>query len=369
MPSTSPPRRAARSRLELAVLRLDQQRRQGTEPERRHRFEPARGGEGGEGRVEIGHGARSLALMSLFALRAKRTGARTLLTDGPLRPQRQGGAGHRGGSRHRLRDGAAAARCAAPRSPCSTSTPRRRARRRSGSGRGRSGSAPTSPTRARRWRCGRRGGRALRRTRHRRRQRRDRAADGDHGADDAGRGVAAGPRRQPDRRLGDGAGGAAAGLRARRPARLHRLHLQLRQRPARPAPTRSPRRGSRRWAGRCGRSWHRSARAPASSTSAGSTPSWCGSRSTAATTDAAPASSARSSPASCCAGSPPPRPGRRSCGHWRSGRRAPSPLASGATSPPCGACSIRCSTAASTTTRRSPPWSPRSRQRSSSDSA
>ena len=49
------------------------------------------------------------------------------------------------------------------------------------------------------------------------------------------------------------------------------------------APTRSPRPGSRRSAGRCGRSWRHSARAPASSTSAGSTPTWCASRSTAAT--------------------------------------------------------------------------------------
>ena len=40
----------------------------------------------------------------------------------------------------------------------------------------------------------------------------------------------AGRRRQPDRRLAHGAGGAAAGLRARRPARLHRLDLQLLQR-------------------------------------------------------------------------------------------------------------------------------------------
>ena len=123
--------------------------------------------------------------------------------------------------------------CAVPRSRCSTSTPPRRARRPSGSGSGRSGSsadvtdqgamlaavaevveqlggldvavanagiAPPTVTTARRmpaeeWEPGR--------------------------------------RRQPDRRLEHGAGGAAADSRAARAAHLHRLHLQLRQRPAR----------------------------------------------------------------------------------------------------------------------------------------
>lgn len=43
-------------------------------------------------------------------------------------------------------------------------------------------------------------------------------------------------------------------------------------------------------------------------------------------------------PASCCGGSRRSGPGRRSCGRWRSGRRAPSRPGSGATSRPSGDC-------------------------------
>ena len=81
-----------------------------------------------------------------------------------------------------------------------------------------------------------------------------------------------------------------------RPDRLHRLHLRLRQRHAGQPLRGLQGRGRGARPGAAGRSWHRSARAPASSTSAGSTPSWSGTRSTARTAGAALASSRTSLP-------------------------------------------------------------------------
>ena len=193
-----------------------------------------------------------------LAVLAQRTARRTLRRDGGVTTSTarwRWSPAPRAGSASRRR---ASCTCAAPRSRSLDLDADRGARG------GRADRRAGVRDRRRRHRRGRdagrrrRGRRALRRPRRRRRQRRDRAADGDDGADDAGRGVGAGRRRQPDRRLAHGAGGAAADLRARRPGRLHRLRLQPSPTACSPAPTRSPRPGSRPSAGRCARSWRRS---------------------------------------------------------------------------------------------------------------
>ena len=93
-------------------------------------------------------------------------------------------------------------------------------------------------------------------------------------AGDLRRGMGARLRGRPARRLAHGARGAAADRRAPRPARRHLLRLRLRQRHAQ-QPLRG-RQGRGRVAGprAAGRADAARARAPASPTSAGSTPSW-----------------------------------------------------------------------------------------------
>ena len=147
-----------------------------------------------------------------------------------LRPERKGGAGDRRRPRDRLRDGAPAAharRLGRGRRPRRRA---RRARRPSGSASGRSGSAPTSPTTraimaAVAETVERFGGLDV--------------VVANAGIAQAqmatmrgigGRGMGAGLRGRPARRLAHRAGGAAADRRAPGPRRRHLLRLRLRQR-------------------------------------------------------------------------------------------------------------------------------------------
>ncbi len=181
---------------------------------------------------------------------------------------------------------------------------------------------------------GRRDGRAVRRPRLRRRQRRDRPET-------------AGDRLR-DVRARNGNGcfevdllGVFRTVRAALPQIVERrghvgrglLRLRLRQR-LRQQPLRGrPSRGSRRSAGRCGWSSPRTAPAPPSPTSAGSTRRW--SRTPSPAERRAPQ---RGSPRpSCSSASRPTKPRRRSSAESRSARRGSSRRSGGATSPPSAA--------------------------------